>query len=74
MPVVSEDPKPYYPAIYCTSEEGSWSDTSTTSPYQERIFKAHCPERNYIEEGPSKVFIITYLPALGAPSEPTNLA
>jgi len=67
VPVVSEDPKPYYPAIYCTSEEGSWSDTSTTSPYQERIFKAHCPEGTYIEVGPSKVFIITYLPGLRNP-------
>ena len=56
MPVVSEDPKPYYPypTIYCTSDDSSWtdSDTSTATPYQERnIFEAHCPEGAYIEKG-----------------------
>jgi hypothetical protein len=65
VPVVSEDPKPYYPAIYCTSEDSSWSDTSTATPYQERnIFETHCPEGTYIEKVGSGVFIITYLPGL----------
>jgi hypothetical protein len=70
VPVVSEDPKPYYPypAIYCTSEDSSWSDISTTTPYQERnIFETHCPEGAYIEKAGSGVFIITYLPGLKSP-------
>jgi hypothetical protein len=70
VPVVSEDPKPYYPypAIYCTSEDSSWSDISTTTPYQERnIFATHCPEGAYIEKAGSGVFIITYLPGLKSP-------
>jgi len=68
VPVVSEDPKPYYPAIYCTSEDSSWSDTSTATPYQERnIFETHCPEGTYIEKVGSGVFIITYLPGLKSP-------
>jgi len=68
VPVVSEDPKPYYPAIYCTSEDSSWSDTSTTTPYLERnIFETHCPEGTYIEKVGSGVFIITYLPGLKNP-------
>ena len=67
MPDVSEDPKPYYPypTIYCTSEDSSWteSDTSTSTPYQERnIFETHFPEGAYIEKAGSAVFIITYLP------------
>jgi hypothetical protein len=76
VPVVSEDPKPYYPypAIYCTSEDSSWSDISTTTSYQERnIFETHCPEGAYIEKVGSKVFIITHLPGLKVPSEPTKL-
>jgi hypothetical protein len=71
VPVVSEDPKPYYPypAIYCTSEDSSWSDISTTTPYQERniIFETHCPEGAYIEKAGSRVFIITYLLGLKSP-------
>jgi len=68
VPVVSEDPKPYYPAIYCTSEDSSWSETSTATPYQERnIFETHCPEGTYIEKVGSRVFIITYLPGLKSP-------
>jgi hypothetical protein len=70
VPFVSEDPKPYYPypAIYCTSEDSSWSDISTTTPYQERnIFETHCPEGAYIEKAGSGVFIITYLPGLKSP-------
>jgi hypothetical protein len=68
VPVVSEDPKPYYPAIYCTSEDSSWSDTSTATPNQERnIFETHCPEGTYIEKVGSGVFIITYLPGLKSP-------
>jgi len=72
VPVVSEDPKPYYPypTIYCTSEDSSWtdSDTSTATPYQERnIFETHCPEGAYIEKAGSAVFIITYLPGLKSP-------
>jgi hypothetical protein len=68
VPVVSEDPKPYYPAIYCTSEDSSWSDTSTTTPCLERnIFETHCPEGTYIEKVGSGVFIITYLPGLKHP-------
>jgi hypothetical protein len=68
VPVVSEDPKPYYPAIYCTSVDSSWSDTSTATPYQERnIFETHCPEGTYIEKVDSGVFIITYLPGLKSP-------
>jgi len=72
VPVVSEDPKPYYPypTIYCTSEDSSWtdSDTSTATPYQERnIFETHCPEGAYIEKAGSAVFIITYLPGLMSP-------
>jgi hypothetical protein len=68
--IVSEDPKPYYPypAIYCTSEDSSWSDISATTSYQERnIFETHCPEGAYIEKVGSKVFIITYLPGLRSP-------
>jgi hypothetical protein len=70
VPVVSEDPKLYYPypAIYGTSEDSSWSDISTTTPYQERnIFKTHCPEGAYIEKAGRGVFIITYLPGLKSP-------
>jgi hypothetical protein len=68
VPFVLEDPKPYYPAIYCTSEDSSWSDTSTATPYQERnIFETHCPEGTYIEKVGSGVFIITYLPGLKSP-------
>jgi len=43
----------------------SWSDTTTTTPYQERnIYKTHCPEGTYREVAGDKVFIITYLPGL----------
>jgi hypothetical protein len=70
VPVASEDPKPYYPypVIYCTSEDSSWCDISTTTPHQERnIFETHCPEGTYIEKVGSGVFIITYLPGLKSP-------
>jgi len=70
VPVASEDPKPYYPypVIYCTSEDSSWCDISTTTPHQERnIFETHCPEGAYIEKAGSAVFIITYLPGLKSP-------
>jgi hypothetical protein len=68
VPVVTEDPKPHYPAIDYSSEEESWSDTTTTTPYQERnIYKTHCPEGAYREVAGDKVFIITYLPGLRSP-------
>jgi hypothetical protein len=68
VPVVTEDPKPHYPAIDYSSEEESWSDTTTTIPYQERnIYKTHCPEGAYREVAGDKVFIITYLPGLRNP-------
>jgi hypothetical protein len=68
VPVVTEDPKPHYPATDYSSEEESWSDTTTTTPYQEKnIFKIHCPEGAYIEVGGDKVFIVTYLPGLRNP-------
>jgi hypothetical protein len=68
VPVVTEDPKPYYPASDYSSEEESWSDTTTTTPYEEKnIFKTHFPEGAYIEKGGDKVFIITYLPGLRSP-------
>jgi hypothetical protein len=68
VPVVTEDPKPYYPASDYSSEEESWSDATTTTPYEEKnIFKTHCPEGAYIEKGGDKVFIITYLPGLRSP-------
>jgi hypothetical protein len=68
VPVVSEDPRPYYPAIDYSSEEESWSDTSTTTPYQERnIYKTHCPEGTYREVAGDRIFIFTYLPGLRNP-------
>jgi hypothetical protein len=68
VPVVSEDPRPYYPTTDYSSEEGSWSDTSTVTPYQERnIFKIFAPEGTYREVGKCRDFIFTYLPGLRNP-------
>jgi hypothetical protein len=68
VPVVSEDPRPYYPAIDYSSEEESWSDTSTATPYQERnIYKTHCPDGTYREVAGDRVFIFTHLLGLRSP-------
>jgi hypothetical protein len=68
VPVVSEDPRPYYPTTDYSSEEGSWSDISTTTPYQERnIYKTAHPEGAYRELAGDKVFIFTYIPGLRDP-------
>jgi len=58
VPVVSEDPRPYYPTTDYSSEEGSWSDISTTTPYQERnIYKTTAPEETYRELAGDRDFI-----------------
>jgi hypothetical protein len=68
VPVVSEDPRPYYPTTDYSSEERSWSDISTTTPYQERnIFKTFAPEGTYRELAKCRDFIFTYIPGLRNP-------
>ena len=68
MPVFSEDPRPYYPTTDYSSEEGSWSDTSTATPYQERnIYKTHYPEGTYREVAGDRDYIFTDIPSLRNP-------
>jgi len=73
VPVVSEDPRPYYPTTDYSSEEGSWSDISTTTPYQERnIYMTAAPEGTYRELVGDRDFIFTYIPGLRNPIRAYN--
>jgi hypothetical protein len=68
VPVVYEGPRPYYPTTDYSSEEGSWSDVSTTTPYQQRnIFKTFAPEGTCREVAKYRAFIFSYFPGLKNP-------